>query len=91
MNRDLLHGQEVKDLVRDAYRHVPATTAAVAHKIYTPEELADVPGSAISRALGVANHLPYAPSIHRSFTPHTRFSAPRSHSSLRCRAGLPPR
>lgn len=60
MNRDLLHSQEVKDLVRDAYRHVPATTAAVAHKIYTPEELADVPGSAISRALGVANHLPYA-------------------------------
>lgn len=31
MNRDLLHSQGVKDLVRDAYRHVPATTAAVAH------------------------------------------------------------
>jgi arsenite methyltransferase len=60
VNRDLLNSHEVKDLVRDAYRHVPATTAAVAHKIYTPDELKDVPSSAISRALGVANHLRYA-------------------------------
>lgn len=57
MNRDLLNSQEVKQLVRDAYRDVPATTAAVAHKIYSPDELEGVPSSAVSRALGVANHL----------------------------------
>ncbi len=60
MNRDLLNSQEVKQLVRDAYRDVPATTAAVAHKIYTPDELEGVPSSAVNRALGVANHLRYA-------------------------------
>jgi arsenite methyltransferase len=60
MSRDLMHGAEVKDLVRDAYRHVPPTTAAVAHKLYTAEELAQVPPSAVQRALGVANHLRFA-------------------------------
>jgi arsenite methyltransferase len=60
MSRDLMHSAEVKQLVRDAYRNVPATTAAVAHKLYSPDELATVPSSAINRALGVANHLRFA-------------------------------
>jgi arsenite methyltransferase len=60
MTRDLMHSKEVKDLVRDAYRHVPPTTAAVAYKLYIPEELAEVPRSALERALGVANHLRFA-------------------------------
>ena len=60
MSRDLMHSSEIKDLVREAYRHVPASTAAVAHKLYTAEELAQVPESAINRALGVANHLRFA-------------------------------
>lgn len=60
MNRDLMYGAEVKALVRDAYRHVPPTTAAVAHKIYSDSELAPVPRSAVNRALGVANHLRFA-------------------------------
>ncbi|HEU4425595.1 MAG TPA: methyltransferase domain-containing protein [Pilimelia sp.] len=60
MSRDLMRSAEIKDLVRDAYRQVPATTAAVAHKLYSVEELAGVPASAINRALGVANHLRYA-------------------------------
>lgn len=60
MSHDLLHSAEVKDLVRDAYRHVPATTEAVARKLYSAEELADVPASAVRRALGVANHLRFA-------------------------------
>lgn len=55
-----MHGDEVKELVRDAYRDVPATTATVAHQLYTAEELADVPASAVNRALGVANHLRHA-------------------------------
>lgn len=57
MERDLMFAAEVKDLVRDAYRNVPPTTAAVAHKLYDPDELADVPQLAIDRSLGVANHL----------------------------------
>jgi SAM-dependent methyltransferase len=60
MTRDLMFAAEVKDLVRDAYRDVPATTAAVAHRLYSPEELATVPPQAVDRALGVANHLPFA-------------------------------
>jgi len=60
MTRDLMHGAEVKDLVRAAYRHVPPTTEAVARKLYSDEELAQVPDAAIQRALGVANHLRHA-------------------------------
>ncbi|MGH8827270.1 MAG: methyltransferase domain-containing protein [Jiangellaceae bacterium] len=60
MTRDLMHSDEVKAQVREAYRHVPPTTAAVAHKIYSDEELARLPASAVDRALGVANHLRYA-------------------------------
>ena len=39
---------------------MPPTTAAVAHNLYSDEELVLVPQSAIDRALGVANHLPHA-------------------------------
>jgi SAM-dependent methyltransferase len=60
MTRDLMNSAEVKELVRDAYRSVPPTTAAVAYKLYSAEELATVPRSAITRALGVADHLRYA-------------------------------
>lgn len=60
MSPDLLHSDEVKALVRDAYRHVPPTTAAVAHRLYSADELAGVPDSAVTRALGVANHLRFA-------------------------------
>jgi SAM-dependent methyltransferase len=60
MSQDLMHGAEVKELVRDAYRHVPPTTAAVAERLYSAEELSGVPRSAVDRALGVANHLRFA-------------------------------
>jgi arsenite methyltransferase len=60
MSRDLMHSDEVKALVRAAYRHVPPTTAAVARKLYGDAELTMLPDSAINRALGVANHLRYA-------------------------------
>ncbi len=59
MTRDLLGSAAVKDLVRDAYREVPATTAAVAHRLYDAEELRGVPAMAVNRSLGVANHLRY--------------------------------
>jgi len=33
MSRDLVRTAEIKDQVRDAYRHAPPTTAAVAHNL----------------------------------------------------------
>lgn len=60
MSRDLMNSLEVQALVRDAYRDVPPTTATVAHKLYTNQELSGVPASAVNRSLGVANHLRYA-------------------------------
>src|SRR5215510_12490860 len=60
MSRDLMRSAEIKELVRQAYRQVPPTTAAVAHKLYRADELALVPQAAVNRALGVANHLRFA-------------------------------
>src|SRR5215207_1277839 len=60
MSQDLMYGAETKNLVRNAYRNLPPTTAAVAHKIYSDAELATIPRTAVDRALGVANHLRYA-------------------------------
>lgn len=52
--------EEVKGIVRNAYAAIGSTTEAVAHKLYSDEELAQVPRSAIERALGVGNHLRFA-------------------------------
>ena len=60
MSRDLMHMDELKALVRDAYAAIDATTEAVAYKLYSAEELAHVPRSAIEGALGVGNHLRFA-------------------------------
>lgn len=60
MTRDLMHAAEVRAVVRDAYRGIDRTTEAVAAKLYDPEELDQVPRSAIERSLGVANHLRFA-------------------------------
>jgi arsenite methyltransferase len=60
MSRDLLHSAEIKDIVREAYSEIDSSTEAVAHELYSPEELALVPRSALERALGVGNHLRFA-------------------------------
>jgi arsenite methyltransferase len=60
VSRDLMHMAEVKEIVRDAYRGIDRSTAAVAERFYGPEELAQLPRSSIERALGVANHLRFA-------------------------------
>lgn len=60
MSRDLLHQDEIRTLVREAYCAVDGTSRAVAEKLYSPEELALVPDSAADRALGVGNHLRHA-------------------------------
>lgn len=60
MSRDLMHMDEVKDVVRSAYGAIDRTTEAVAERFYEPEDLAQLPRSAIERALGVENHLRFA-------------------------------
>ena len=60
MSRDLLHQDATRQLVRDAYRAAGPSRGAVASKLYSPEELARVPGLAREHALGVANHLRFA-------------------------------
>jgi arsenite methyltransferase len=51
---------ELKALVRDAYAAIDSSTEEVAYKLYSPEELAAVPRSALEGALGVGNHLRFA-------------------------------
>jgi arsenite methyltransferase len=58
--RDLMHTQEIKALVRDAYGAVISPTSALARKLYPADELAQVPQIAIDGALGVANPLRHA-------------------------------
>jgi arsenite methyltransferase len=60
MTQDLMHSTEVKEVVRDAYSGIDRSTEAVAEKLYSPEELSELPRSAIERSLGVANHLRFA-------------------------------
>jgi SAM-dependent methyltransferase len=60
MSRDLMQTDELKAIVRDAYAAIDSSTEEVAYKLYSPEELATVPRSAIEGALGVGNHLRFA-------------------------------
>ena len=58
--RDLMRSAEIKQIVRSAYAAVDSSSARLARKLYSPEELARMPQSAIERALGVGNHLRHA-------------------------------
>jgi arsenite methyltransferase len=60
VTRDLLHADEVRNVVRSAYGALSGGTRAVAAKLYSPEEIDAVPAVAVDWALGVANHLRYA-------------------------------
>jgi arsenite methyltransferase len=55
-----MHTDELKAIVREAYSAIDSNTEAVACKLYSPEDLAGVPRSAIEGALGVGNHLHFA-------------------------------
>jgi arsenite methyltransferase len=57
MSKDLLHQDEVKQLVRQAYAAIESDTTRVAHTLYDFAQLLGVPQSAVSRSLGVNNHL----------------------------------
>ncbi|MCA1709855.1 MAG: hypothetical protein LC808_43870, partial [Actinobacteria bacterium] len=60
MSRDLMHSDELKTLVRDAYCSIEEDTTAIARRLYEERELDGVPAGAMSRALGVNNHLRFA-------------------------------
>jgi arsenite methyltransferase len=60
VTRDLLHQEETRQLVRDAYRVAVPTHGSVAAKLYDPEELARVPPLARNHALGVTDHVRFA-------------------------------
>jgi SAM-dependent methyltransferase len=61
MAKDLMFQDEIKDAVRDAYGSI-ATGAgeAVAGRLYSDEELAELPAGARDWALGVGNPVRYA-------------------------------
>lgn len=60
MSRDLLHQDDVRALVREAYGSITSGSRAVAEKLYSREEIRGVPALALDHALGVGNHLRYA-------------------------------
>lgn len=60
MAKDLMHSDELKDMVRSAYSGIDADTSAVARRLYTEEQLQHVPRNVIEHALGVGNHLVHA-------------------------------
>ncbi len=55
-----MHADDVKAIVREAYGGIVSSTEAIAHKLYSSQELSRVPRSAIDGALGVGNHLRFA-------------------------------
>jgi arsenite methyltransferase len=57
---DLLGAEALHESVRDRYRGVIGTTSPVAERIYTPEELAQVPPAAVEGALGVGHPIRWA-------------------------------
>ena len=60
MSADLLHSEERKTMVREAYQAVVSTGGAVACNLYDSRQLALVPERARDIALGVANHMAHA-------------------------------
>jgi arsenite methyltransferase len=55
-----MRSAEIKDIVRSAYAAVDASSETLARKLYSSEQLAQMPQSAIEGALGVGNHLRHA-------------------------------
>ena len=61
MDRDLMFQDEIKEVVRDAYSAIDRGGGeSVARRIYSDEELAELPPGAVEWALGVGNPVRYA-------------------------------
>ncbi len=61
MAKDLMFQQEIKDAVRQAYSAISTGGGeAVARRVYTDDELAEVPAGAVGWSLSVGNPVRYA-------------------------------
>jgi arsenite methyltransferase len=61
MARDLMFQDEIKDAVRQAYAGISTGGGeTVARRLYTQDELSEVPAGAVEWALGVGNPVRYA-------------------------------
>jgi arsenite methyltransferase len=61
MAKDLMYQDEIRNAVRDAYGSIASGAGeVVASKLYSEEELAELPGGARDWALGVGNPVRYA-------------------------------
>jgi len=61
MSRDLMFQDEIKDAVRQAYASISTGGGeTVASRLYSQEELSEVPAGAVEWALGVGNPVRYA-------------------------------
>jgi SAM-dependent methyltransferase len=60
MSSDLLHSEDRRAMVREAYQAVASTRGAVACKLYSDDQLRLVPELARDIALGVGNHMTFA-------------------------------
>jgi arsenite methyltransferase len=61
MARDLMFQEEIKQAVREAYAAIATGGgASVAGRLYSDQELAEVPAGAVEWALGVGNPVRYA-------------------------------
>jgi arsenite methyltransferase len=56
-----MHQDQIRDVVRGAYRALPTGAGnAVAAKLYSADELAEVPEQSVAWALGVGNPVRHA-------------------------------
>ena len=61
MDRDLMFQDEIKEVVRDAYSAIDRGGGeSVARRVYSDEELSELPAGAVEWALGVGNPVRYA-------------------------------
>jgi SAM-dependent methyltransferase len=61
MSGDMMFQDEIRDLVRNAYRAIPTGAGrAMAERFYAPDELRSIPQQAIGWALGVGNPVRHA-------------------------------
>jgi arsenite methyltransferase len=61
MAKDLMFQAEIKDVVREAYGAISGGGGeVVADRLYSPDELAELPPGAVDWALGVGNPVRYA-------------------------------
>lgn len=77
MSTDLLRSDDIRRIVRDAYRDTPGHPLDRTRALYGPDLLDGVPDVAVAGSLGVANHLR-----------HARFEQGETVLDIGCGAGI---